>query len=314
MPAPMSLDPRLRTVCAVEQGSSIREAARRFAVSQSAIKLIQRVRATGSAALARRGGHRRPLLAPHESDLSRLVEARPDSTLAELQPQLERRFGWSPVSRRAPRHSAGSACGTKKVAEGGRTGSPPCRRQAPALARLAALHDPARFVVPRRDGHRHQHDGPLWALFVGPAPGRGRAARPPAHHHVRRRAAPERHRPAAGAGWLHDRDGVSGLRRAALVPALESGDVMVFDNRAAHNVDGVRQAIAAAGASLLYLPHYSPDLNPIEQLFAKLKALLRKAAARTKTSSGRPSAASCEPGRLPSAPAISPLRLWCHLR
>jgi transposase len=51
---------------------------------------------------------------------------------------------------------------------------------------------------------------------------------------------------------------------------------------AAHKVDGVRQAIAAAGASLLHLPAYSPDSNPIEQLFAKLKALLRKAAARTK--------------------------------
>ena len=52
--------------------------------------------------------------------------------------------------------------------------------------------------------------------------------------------------------------------------------------RAAHQVDGVRQAIAAAGASILYLPPYSPDLNPIEQLFATLKALLRKAAARTR--------------------------------
>jgi transposase len=67
-----------------------------------------------------------------------------------------------------------------------------------------------------------------------------------------------------------------------LAPALEPGDVVVLDNLAAHKVDGVRQAIAVAGASLLYLPPYSPDLNPIEQLFAKLKALLRKAAARTK--------------------------------
>jgi transposase len=67
-----------------------------------------------------------------------------------------------------------------------------------------------------------------------------------------------------------------------LAPALEPGDVVVLDNLAAHKVDGVRQAIAAAGASLLYLPPYSPDLNPIEQLFAKLKALLRKAAARTR--------------------------------
>jgi transposase len=68
----------------------------------------------------------------------------------------------------------------------------------------------------------------------------------------------------------------------SLAPALESGDVVVLDNLAAHKVDGVRQALAAVGASVLYLPPYSPDLNPIEQLFAKLKALLRKAAARTK--------------------------------
>jgi transposase len=67
-----------------------------------------------------------------------------------------------------------------------------------------------------------------------------------------------------------------------LAPALAPGDVVVLDNLTAHRVDGVRQAIAAAGASLLYLPPYSPDLNPIEQLFAKLKALLRKAAARTR--------------------------------
>jgi transposase len=68
----------------------------------------------------------------------------------------------------------------------------------------------------------------------------------------------------------------------SLAPALEPGDVVVLDNLAAHKVDGVRQALAAAGASVLYLPPYSPDLNPIEQLFAKLKTLLRKAAARTK--------------------------------
>jgi transposase len=67
-----------------------------------------------------------------------------------------------------------------------------------------------------------------------------------------------------------------------LAPALAPGDVVVLDNLAAHKVKGVRQAIAAAGASILYLPPYSPDLNPIEQLFAKLKALLRQAAARTR--------------------------------
>lgn len=67
-----------------------------------------------------------------------------------------------------------------------------------------------------------------------------------------------------------------------LAPALTRGDVVVLDNLAAHKVAGVREAIRATGASLLYLPPNSPDLNPIEQAFAKLKALLRKAAARTR--------------------------------
>jgi transposase len=90
----MSMDLRERIVAAVEGGSSIREAARRFAVSPSAaIKLMQRVRTTGSAAPARFGGHRRALLAPHEADLRALVETSPDLTLAELQAALERRLG-----------------------------------------------------------------------------------------------------------------------------------------------------------------------------------------------------------------------------
>jgi transposase len=65
-----------------------------------------------------------------------------------------------------------------------------------------------------------------------------------------------------------------------LAPALRPGDIVVMDNLPAHKVAGVRQAIEAQGAEC-YLPPYSPDLNPIEQAFAKLKALLRKAAERT---------------------------------
>jgi transposase len=66
-----------------------------------------------------------------------------------------------------------------------------------------------------------------------------------------------------------------------VVPTLRPGDVVVMDNLASHKVAGIRTAIEAAGAELRYLPPYSPDFNPIEQFFAKLKALLRKAAART---------------------------------
>ena len=67
-----------------------------------------------------------------------------------------------------------------------------------------------------------------------------------------------------------------------LAPCLSPDDVVVLDNLAAHKVAGVEQAVRAAGASIMHLPPYSPDLNPIEQAFAKLKALLHKAAARTR--------------------------------
>ena len=67
-----------------------------------------------------------------------------------------------------------------------------------------------------------------------------------------------------------------------LCPKLRSGDVVVMDNLSSHKVNGVRQRIEAVGARLLYLPPYSPDLNPIEKAWAKLKQLLRAAKARTK--------------------------------
>jgi transposase len=67
-----------------------------------------------------------------------------------------------------------------------------------------------------------------------------------------------------------------------LAPTLSSGDIVVLDNLSSHKVRGVREAIEARGASLFYLPPYSPDLNPIEQAFAKLKQLLRASAARTR--------------------------------
>ena len=66
-----------------------------------------------------------------------------------------------------------------------------------------------------------------------------------------------------------------------LVPTLRQGDVVIMDNLGSHKGKAVRQLIRSAGAKLFFLPKYSPDLNPIEQVFAKLKHLLRKAAPRT---------------------------------
>ncbi len=66
-----------------------------------------------------------------------------------------------------------------------------------------------------------------------------------------------------------------------LVPTLRHGDIVVMDNLSSHKVVGARDSIESAGATVLYLPPYSPDLNPIEQVFSKLKTLLRSIAART---------------------------------
>ena len=89
MAAPLSQDLRRRLVRSVEQGNSAREAARRFAVSESAaIKLVRRVRETGSTAPARIGGYRKPLLAGHEELLRDLTSSKPGITLAELQSAL----------------------------------------------------------------------------------------------------------------------------------------------------------------------------------------------------------------------------------
>lgn len=69
--------------------------------------------------------------------------------------------------------------------------------------------------------------------------------------------------------------------RHALVPSLKRGDVVVWDNLKAHYAEGVREAIEAVGAQVLFLPPYSPELNPIEPMWSKLKTLLRREEART---------------------------------
>jgi transposase len=92
MPAPLSGDLRDRIVRAVEAGSSIRQAALRFAVSPSAaVKLMRRVRESGSPAAARFGGHRRPILEAHEALVRSILETRADLSLVEIRSELHRR-------------------------------------------------------------------------------------------------------------------------------------------------------------------------------------------------------------------------------
>jgi transposase len=101
------------------------------------------------------------------------------------------------------------------------------------------------------------------------------------NHDLRRLSSSRPHR----APWLIDGpingEGFRTYVEKMLAPTLKPGDLVIMDNLGSHKGKAVRQAIRSAGAKLFFLPKYSPDLNPIEQVFAKLKHLLRKAAART---------------------------------
>ena len=133
----------------------------------------------------------------------------------------------------------------------------------------------------RRDLDQDQHGAAPRLGAARPAAEGRRAARPLEDDDLPRRAAPRR----VEAPWLLDGpiDGESFRLyvERVLVPTLRPGDIVVMDNLGSHKSTAVRRAIRAAGARLFFLPKYSPDLNPIEMLFSKLKHWLRKAAART---------------------------------
>jgi transposase len=109
-----------------------------------------------------------------------------------------------------------------------------------------------------------------------------RAARDLAHNDVPRRLAPQPDRRADAAQWGDRRPGVRAWVEQALAPTLEPGDIVVADNLSSHKIAAARAAIEERGAVLLFLPAYSPDANPIEELFAKLKSVVRRLAPRSR--------------------------------
>ena len=115
----------------------------------------------------------------------------------------------------------------------------------------------------------------------GGAAGRRRPARALEDDHLRGRVAVDRDGRPDGGGRALSGDLFVAYVRPQLVPVLRPGDVVVMDNLACHKVAGVGEAVRAAKAEVRYLPAYSPDLNPIENAFSKLKRRLRMAAERT---------------------------------
>jgi transposase len=281
MSKPYSLDLRERVVASVEAGASRHEAAERFEVSvSSAIRWMQRFVRFGNAAAKAIGGSTSPLEA-HAAWLFDLVAKHPDLTLDEIVAAMRRhRLGGSrsAVWRFFARHKITVKKKSVRAAEQERADVARARRR---WMREQGLFDPARLVFVDET-----------AVSTNMARLRGRCERgerliahvPQSRWHTITFVAGLRHdgivAPFVLNGAMNGASFLAYLRQC-LVPTLERDDVVIIDNLTAHHVAGVREAIEAAGATLRYLPQYSPDLDPIEMALAKFKALLRKAAERS---------------------------------
>jgi transposase len=268
-------------VAAVAAGQSCRSAAKTLMVSvASVVKWSQRHRALGSPAALKMGG-RRPYVVARERDwlLARIVE-KPDLTLRALLKELADRG--LVVSYYALwhflRHEGVTFKKSLRASEQDRPDV--ARRRERWKARQAAV-DPARLVFidetwAKTNMTRTHGRCARGERLLAKAPfGKWRT--------LTFLAALRRDRLAAPCVIDGPINGVSfrAYVEQVLVPTLNRGDVVVMDNLASHKSRGVRHAIRAAGAKLFFLPACSPDLNPIEQVFAKMKTLLRKADART---------------------------------
>ena len=277
-----SEDLRQRIVNAVDGGISRRQAAEHYNVSvSSAIRYARRWRETGSVQAAAMGAPRRSKLDPHADWLLAQIDEAPDLTLEEIIARLG--------SERGVKSSIGGlwnffhrhAISFKKTAHAAEQDRPDVAENRRVWrARQPAL-DPTRLVFIDETGANTK-----MARLRGRCR-RGQrlvAAVPHGHWKTMTFIAGLRH-DGITAPFVVDRPMNGVIFRLwverCLVPTLAHGDIVVMDNLASHKIAGVREAIEAAGAKLAYLPAYSPDFNPIEQFFAKLKAMLRKAAVRT---------------------------------
>ena len=259
-----SLDLRERVVAAVASGQSWRLVAKTFMVSvASVVKWSQRHRALGSPAARKMGGHR-PYLVARERDwvLSRIAE-KPDLTLRALLKELADRG--LVVSYYALWHFLHHEGVTfKKNLRASEQDRPDVARRRERWKARQARINPRRLVF--IDGERLVAKAPFgrWRTLTFLAALRCDGLTAPCVIDG----------PINGASFR-------AYVEQVLVPVLAPGDIVIMDNLGSHKGRAVRVAIRAAKAKLFFLPAYSPDLNPIEQAFAKMKTLLRKADART---------------------------------
>ncbi len=278
-----SNDLRVRVIRVVGKGASARAAARQFEIGNStAIRWVKRWNETGSSAAKPGTGHSRSPLKDHEQWLLELVQREPDLNFwTKFAAACSTNVGRRPGLVRYGASSIGRASASKKSVHASEQDRTDVTAARASWAQDQAGLDPNRLVFIDETGTstnmaRLRGRSPRGHRLIGKVPyGHWKTTTFVAGLRVGALTAP-----CVIDGPM---DGLtfSAYVEQILAPTLVPGDVVVMDNLPAHKVQGVREIIAAAGATLRYLPPYSPDFNPIEQLFAKLKALLRKAAERS---------------------------------
>ena len=275
-----SQDLRDRVMAAVDGGWACIRPRRCFgSACRTIYKALGRRRASGDVTAHKSGGGPKPKLAAHDEALRAYVAQKADVTLIELQARL--------ADDCAVKVSVGALWARlrhlgltlKKVATRRRAG--PRRRSgsSPAMAGSTGEWWPDNLVFVDETGASTK-----MTRLYGRCPRGERLVAPVPWGHWKTTTVIGALRqdglvaPCAFDGPINGETFRAFLEQF-LTPELREGDIVILDNLPSHKVAGVRTAIENAGASLLYLPSYSPDLNPIEQWFAKLKALLRKVVA-----------------------------------
>jgi transposase len=280
----LSKDIREKVVKAIAGGMSRRQAAARFDIGPAtAVRWAKRALTTGDVAPMKMGGDRRSQrIEAHAEFILKEIKTKPDTTIMELRDKLRERhglsLGYGTVWRFLARHRITRKKKTGHASEQEREDIEASRE---AWFEGQLDFDPTKLVfidetsistsMARRFG---------WASRGE----RCRASIPFGHWKTTTFVAGLRvdriDAPMTIDGAL-DGEAFRAYVEQLLAPTLSSGDIVVMDNAPLHKVAGVGEAIAAKGASLLYLPAYSPDFNPIEKFFSKFKSILQRIAART---------------------------------
>jgi transposase len=276
----LSLDLRWRIVALVDAGEhSLREVADLFVVDLSTVaRLLHRYRNTGSVAPKPHGGGRpRKLDAETVTRLLKLVKQQPDATLLELRDRLAISCSVMTIFRALRRERISRKKKTRHATE---RDTPRVRKQRRTFCQKMAAVGPEHLIFVDETGATT-----AMSREYGRAPQgeRVQATAPGAWENMTLISA------LRGTGVVGslafpgatDRPAFETYVEKVLVPELHAGDVVVWDNLSPHKSAAAKAAIEAAGARVVPLPVYSPDLSPIEEMFSKIKTGLRSLAART---------------------------------